>query len=182
MRIPGWPVRSCRILAVLTVLTVLTVLGGLVATAPASAVASTCQGQRQPPSVHNATLSGVAVLSACNAWAVGSYSSSSGHLRTLIVHWNGTSWKRVPSTNPGEDNKLRSVAAASPGDIWAVGSDYVGGLPQTLIEHWNGTSWKTVASPDPGNPPMTCCSALRSPPAAASGRWATTTSAGQTGH
>jgi len=36
-------------------------------------------------------LDAVAATSASNAWAVGS-SLGVGHLRTLILHWNGTNW------------------------------------------------------------------------------------------
>jgi hypothetical protein len=38
-----------------------------------------------------AALHGVAVLSASNAWAVGS-SQSGSTSHTLIAHWNGTAW------------------------------------------------------------------------------------------
>jgi hypothetical protein len=147
MRAPCWAVPTGRLLALTSM------IGGLLAIGPAVAGAHSCQGHPQPPPVHNANLSGVTVLSGCDAWAVGARNAASGHLRTLIVHWNGTSWKKVPSPNPASDDELRSVAAVSRNDIWAVGFQYVGGLPQTLIVHWNGTSWKTVASPDPGNPP-----------------------------
>lgn len=101
-------------------------------------------------------LVGVAATSSANAWAVGEYADGTS-FRTLTLHWNGTSWHRVPSPNadPGgveRDNRLSSVAAASAGEAWAVGSYSVSVLqPQTLTLHWNGTAWKKVASPDPGN-------------------------------
>ena len=42
----------------------------------------------------SAELSGVAVTSASNAWAVGSTSNSHhGSFQTLILRWNGTAWK-----------------------------------------------------------------------------------------
>jgi hypothetical protein len=37
----------------------------------------------------------------------------------VILHWNGTAWKRVPS--PSLTGSLSSVAAISSGDAWAVG-------------------------------------------------------------
>jgi hypothetical protein len=40
-------------------------------------------------------LTGVAVLSHAYAWAVG----YQGSTKTLIEHWNGFSWKVVPSPN-----------------------------------------------------------------------------------
>ena len=43
-------------------------------------------------------LDGVAATSAGNAWAVGSTPSLAGS--TLILHWNGKAWTRVPSPKP----------------------------------------------------------------------------------
>ena len=85
----------------------------------------------------------VAAASPADVWAVG---GSSGN-RALIVHWNGTAWRRVPSPDPrpGDDDALSGVAAASVSDIWAVG--HAG--DKTLIEHWNGEAWQQVPSPSP---------------------------------
>jgi hypothetical protein len=54
-------------------------------------------------------------------------------------------WKVVNS--PGISfgpNTLRSVAAVSSNDVWAVGYG--------LIEHWNGSNWSLVPSAPGGNP------------------------------
>jgi hypothetical protein len=96
----------------------------------------------------------VAVISATNAWAVGSYSNGTvNQARALIVHWNGSSWKQQHSPNPGSAfNTLTGVAATSPTNAWAVGY-YTGatGRPRhTLILHWDGTAWKQQSSPNPG--------------------------------
>jgi hypothetical protein len=74
---------------------------------------------------------------------------------TLIEHWDGTSWKRIPSPSPprkGTSGDLLSgVTALSPNNAWAVGG--LGGISgitlDTLIEHWNGSSWAVVKSPSP---------------------------------
>jgi len=97
-------------------------------------------------------LSGVAATSDTDAWAVGHYDNGTSD-QTLILHWAGTAWTRVPSPNPGGSSypdDLVDVAAISPTNAWAVGSYSSGGPRQTLIEHWNGTAWKRVASPNPG--------------------------------
>ncbi len=97
-------------------------------------------------------LSGVAATSAGAAWAVGGYVSGTA-FKTLILRWNGAAWKEVASQNPGgssHDNVLAAVAATSSGNAWAVGAYSNGTADQTLILHWNGTAWKKVASPDPG--------------------------------
>jgi hypothetical protein len=49
------------------------------------------------PGTFNNTLSGVTVVSATNVWAVGEYQNNSGPSQTLIEHWNGKTWKVVPS-------------------------------------------------------------------------------------
>jgi len=38
-------------------------------------------------------LTGAAAVSPTDAWAVGSY----GTFKTLILHWDGTAWAKVPS-------------------------------------------------------------------------------------
>jgi hypothetical protein len=120
------------------------------------ASAATCVSwtgtQPANPSSTNNSLASVAVLSPCNAWAAGYYFSGYA-FRTLIEHWNGSSWKQVPSANPGgslSDAFLNGVRAVSATNIWAVGSYSKGNVTGTLIEHWNGIAWTQVASPNPG--------------------------------
>jgi hypothetical protein len=90
------------------------------------------------------SLQGVAATSASNAWAVGFTDSDTGTGgRTLILHWNGSSWKRVPSPSSGTFAALDGVTATSARSAWAVGFAR-GGI---LILHWNGSSWRRVHSP-----------------------------------
>src|SRR5207253_3187946 len=100
------------------------------------------------------SLGAVAAVSKSDVWAVGLHYSNNGSFpsRTLIEHWNGTSWSIVPSPNPGKFSQLYKLAAVSANDIWAVGRFNTGNsILQTLIEHWNGTSWSVVKSPSPGS-------------------------------
>ena len=95
-----------------------------------------------------ALLTAVAATTSRNAWAVGSWQQPAGHrlLRTLILHWNGTAWKQVPSPNqPGNDD-LAGVAALFAGNAWAVGNQG-GNLENGMILHWNGGAWKKVPTP-----------------------------------
>jgi hypothetical protein len=95
-------------------------------------------------------LTGIAATSAHNAWAVGGITTGTVS-RTLVMRWNGTSWKVIKSPHVGTGrNFLEGVAATSATDAWAVGWSAQGAASQTLIEHWNGTSWKRVKSPNPG--------------------------------
>lgn len=103
-------------------------------------------------------LTGVAALSATNVWAVGSSCSSTNIERTLVLHWNGSTWSVMRSPNVGlYSNSLRQVVALSPTDIWAVGG-YETARSQfpfrTLVLHWNGTAWRVVPSPNYGTADM----------------------------
>jgi hypothetical protein len=92
-------------------------------------------------------LGGVTATSAKNAWAAGSsFVHRTVTLRTVILHWNGTRWRRTPSpTPPAPDGSgLADVGASSAGNAWAVGSTTAG---LTVAEHWDGTSWKVVPTP-----------------------------------
>jgi hypothetical protein len=105
----------------------------------------------------SSTLYGVSVVSAKDVWAVGYSTSGPGQEResTLVEHWDGRTWAKVDSPNPGAPKCktiiLFAVSAASASDVWADGyacqspSHQVG----TLVEHWNGHTWQRIASPSP---------------------------------
>jgi hypothetical protein len=93
-------------------------------------------------------LRGVMALASDDVWAVG-YGENFGSLEslTLMMHWNGATWNRVPSPNPGGTslpNQLYAIDGVATNDIWAVGA--VGFPEGALTLHWNGTSWQTVAN------------------------------------
>lgn len=97
-------------------------------------------------------LYGVTAISANDAWAVGDYApNGTGTFYTLTLHWDGTQWSIIPSSNPSSTgfNQLFGVRATSTDDVWAVG-DYEAkdGSAKTLIEHWNGKRWKVISSPN----------------------------------
>jgi hypothetical protein len=101
-------------------------------------------------------LDSMAAISAGDAWAVGYTGMGTLTCRrcaTLILHWNGTTWKRVPSPNPSAGSQLDGVAATSAGNAWAVGYTGMGTLTcrrcTTLILHWTGKAWTRVPSPNP---------------------------------
>jgi hypothetical protein len=95
----------------------------------------------------------VSAVSTNDIWAVGIYQKGNVPGKSLIEHWNGTSWQISPSPNvKGVENVLVSVSAISTNDVWAIGyteqnlSNY-----QTLTEHWDGTKWSIIASPNVGS-------------------------------
>jgi hypothetical protein len=109
-----------------------------------------------PPSSSGVDLSGTAVVSSTDVWAVGSWGDfgPGDGLVPLIEHWNGLAWSIVPSpvlphpvANQGA--QLYGVTAVSASDAWAVG--YIGtGTQRSLILHWDGTSWTRVPAPRSG--------------------------------
>jgi hypothetical protein len=112
------------------------------------------------PSPHLAgggTLNAVTALAPTDAWAVGTGILHSGQLppTTVIEHWDGRTWKLVPSPAAGY---LTSVSAVSPDSVWAAGSALGGGGDVAVIEHWNGKSWTwlvgSCASPPYPNCPV----------------------------
>jgi hypothetical protein len=104
------------------------------------------------PNYQNANhyLYGIGAIARHDVWAVGRYEPQGGGSRTLVLHWNGTSWSIVPSPNAAVYDGLYAVAAASATDVWAVGYYYSNSAQRTLIEHWDGTSWSIVSSPNVG--------------------------------
>jgi plastocyanin len=105
-----------------------------------------------PPSAAS-YLSTVAAVATDDVWVAGHYLDNTGIYRTLVEHWDGTSWTIVSSPNVGNgDNSLNGIAAAGPNDIWAVGyqSSAPGGASSTLVLHFDGRSWTIVPSPNPG--------------------------------
>jgi hypothetical protein len=98
------------------------------------------------------SLSGVSANSARQAWAVGNLTCGCGPGPAVILHWNGSAWKKVPSPTGQEETTITGVAARSGGSAWIVGR--IGGgdgsqPTKTLILRWNGHVWKRVASPAP---------------------------------
>jgi hypothetical protein len=105
------------------------------ATAFAILPASMSAASQTPTESNTVDLSGVAAISATDAFAVGATGGSA-----LIEQFNGSTWTVSPS--PALSGGLRGVAATSANNVWAVG----GSESTSLIEHYNGTEWTRVAS------------------------------------
>ena len=112
-----------------------------------------------PGSGQNALLA-VTALNSNDVWAVGFYVTAFNQDRpqkTLVEHWDGTTWTVVPSPNVGGNNstsvsnELRGVIAVSANDIWAFGDTDAFGPEKisNLVMHWNGTTWSIVPTPQP---------------------------------
>jgi len=98
-----------------------------------------------PSAFHN-VLRAVTAISTNDVWAVGWFNNAQDIPRTLIEHWNGSSWSVVTSPNGSNgSNFLFAVTAVSSTDVWAVGEF---NNTSTLTEHWNGHTWRVVSSPN----------------------------------
>src|SRR5579863_4109613 len=105
-----------------------------------------------PASTAGAELTGSYALSDTDAWVVGGPANASA--APVALNWNGTAWSSVPTPTPSGSTPewtLKSVAASSASDAWAVGEQAAGTkIHDSLYEHWNGTAWSAVAGPNEG--------------------------------
>jgi hypothetical protein len=110
------------------------------------------------PANRQSWFNGIVALSSTNAWAVGESTDpdiQNQDERTLIEHWDGTSWTIVPSPNPftagNSADVLMGIDGVGTDDIWAVGwaHDEPNNQILMLLEHFNGTAWSVAKSPSP---------------------------------
>ena len=110
------------------------------------------------PNVQGNTLVAGAAVSPNDAWAVGYQNDNNlNESRALTEHWDGRSWRVIPSPNPGSipscrnsntGNVLTSIATVATNDIWAVGFSFTCStdlIPMVL--HWDGIAWSAVDTP-----------------------------------
>jgi hypothetical protein len=97
---------------------------------------------------HNG-LFAISAVSPTDIWAVGDRWNTGGWIQTLTLHYDGVSWKVVPSANmPNTNNGLYGAVAFAQDDVWAVG--YFGQFAfSPLVIHWDGQFWSVVSNPDP---------------------------------
>src|SRR5207249_4320959 len=110
--------------------------------------------QTQMPHMNGAKdeIRGLAVASANDIWAVGSFVPAPNAKPIPLMHWDGQTWNTVSNMSPiPVDGRFTDVAALSPTDAWAVGYvDEASG--QGLALHWNGRDWKGVELPNYSGP------------------------------
>jgi hypothetical protein len=104
-----------------------------------------------------AALQSVVAVAPDDVWAVGIRAASEparpgrGDNRTVIEHWDGTSWTLVPSPQADAVSvpySLSGINAVAADDLWAVGYANPGaGASVPLVEHWDGASWTIVPTP-----------------------------------
>jgi hypothetical protein len=84
-------------------------------------------------------LTGVVAHSATDVWAVGYYVTITGDtdadIKTLVLHWNGSEWRRAQAIDKQGGSSFNAIAAVGPNDMWAVGQSYVDYKP--LVERYS---------------------------------------------
>jgi hypothetical protein len=98
-----------------------------------------------PKGVKSPEFDGAAAISPNDIWAVGNAT------RAIFDHWNGHTWRMVPSPL-FRHCRLLGMYALSSRDVWAVGQTRKGTTLRTLTIHWNGKAWKRIPSPSPATP------------------------------
>lgn len=96
-------------------------------------------------------LTAVVEISTTDVWAVGYFFTCTSLLKPMVLHWNGTSWRVVPTPplNTNDNAAFNSVIALAANNVYAVGyKPATNGAVLTLIEHWNGTAWSVISSPN----------------------------------
>ena len=88
------------------------------------------------------TLSAITVVSAKDAWAVGTIGSGLGH--ALLLHWNGQSWSQVTSVAAIGGGLYGVTATAS--SAWAVGVNLTDTSIAPLVLRWNGKAWSRASA------------------------------------
>jgi hypothetical protein len=122
---------------------------------------------RSPAVRSGAGLIGISGTSAGNLWAAGAsgalvvsaaqraglgvraegtapISSARSASEPVILHWNGTAWRRISTPRPENGGQLIAVYAASQRKAWAVGCTKTFANPKAkpLVLRWNGSRWK----------------------------------------
>lgn len=100
-------------------------------------------------SAPTAQLNSMAALNSNEIWAAG-YSENPSCFcgQTLVERWNGISWTRVTSPNPGVADYLNGISAVSATDVWAVGYEWPSqSTTIPLLMHYDGKGWSTLGQP-----------------------------------
>jgi hypothetical protein len=103
---------------------------------------------------HLTVFEAIAVTGADDVWAVGwdrDYNAPGRPVSSLVVHFDGTSWRREDTPNPANRNTLMDVVALANGDVFAVGvaQDTSGGgiTPRSLMLRKQGATWSPLPVP-----------------------------------
>jgi hypothetical protein len=107
------------------------------------------------------TLNAVAGTGPNDVWVAGSVNLGAPRPagdNTFFEHFDGTRWQTVPGPagNFSEDPvDVTALAALSPSDVWAVGTQNAEGAGEpgilNMAAHWDGTAWTIIPTPNLGS-------------------------------
>ena len=94
------------------------------------------------PSETRNMLRDIGGTSSADVWTVGSYETTTGIMKNLVLHWNGSDWQIFSGTDKSSTwNDLWGVTAITSNDVWAVGAENTAANTNSQLMHWNGSSW-----------------------------------------
>jgi hypothetical protein len=93
-------------------------------------------------------LFGIDGVSSSDLWVGGSFETTPGNLKNLLIHWNGLGWQHAVGTDLSSTyNEIRDMAAISSDNIWATGAYVEPGTTRSQLLHWNGSNWTHTILP-----------------------------------
>ena len=115
----------------------------------ASPTSLSCGAWRTVPSPPGKiNLTAVAAIASNDVWAAGQ-TVADGGLRSLVEHWNGSAWSKVPLPASNTYQAINGLAAIAPDDVWSVGyasTDDSNRPYRPLVMHWDGRAWTVQPS------------------------------------
>jgi hypothetical protein len=95
------------------------------------------------------TMNAITAISPTDVWAVGKVSAPGpgAPSRSLLIHWDGRTWRRIAPSPANAVDELVGVTGTSAVDVWVVGCGTNTGKEAAVILHWNGRRWQRVPNP-----------------------------------
>ena len=109
------------------------------------------EGEHPPrPGRGTLELNSVSALAPDQVWVSGfRWIGTRDH--TYVSFWDGESWARAATPDPGLGATVRKVVAIAPTDVWAIGySEHRDGSLRPMALHFDGSTWTRVDTPNPG--------------------------------
>lgn len=91
------------------------------------------------------SLATVAAVAPGDVWAAGTFGI---RRRALVLHWNGSRWRRATLPLAAWHAQIFDAAAIAPDDVWMVGETI---RHRTRTLHYNGKRWSIVPSVNPSS-------------------------------
>jgi hypothetical protein len=94
-------------------------------------------------------LNAVSVIAADQVWVSG-FRRIGLRDHTYVQFWDGDTWARAATPDPGVGGSVQDVVAISPTDVWAVEHfERRDGEVETMALHFDGDKWTRVNTPSP---------------------------------